>query len=38
MLESIKNKTIKLHDKIKLPDIEFLQWLTDLGMFHKKSL
>jgi hypothetical protein len=37
MLQSIKNFTLtKLHDKIKSPENEFQQWLTDLGMLHKK--
>ena len=38
MLKSIKNFTItKLHIKLNLPENEFQQWLTDLGMLHKKE-
>jgi hypothetical protein len=37
MLQSIKNFiSTKLPDKIKLPENEFQQWLTDLVMLHKK--
>jgi len=37
MLQSIKNFSLtKLHDQIKLPETEFQQWLTDLGMLHRK--
>ncbi|CAK5042125.1 unnamed protein product [Meloidogyne enterolobii] len=37
MLQSIKNFTLtKLYDKIKLPNDEFQQWITDLGMLHRK--
>ena len=38
MLDSLKNFTLtKLHVKLNLPENEFQQWLTDLGMLHKKT-
>ena len=38
MLQSLKNFTLtKLHVKLNLPENEFQQWLTDLGMLHKKT-
>ena len=37
MLDSLKNFTITaLHIKLNLPEQEFQQWLTDLGLLHKK--
>ena len=37
MLDSLKNFTLtKLHVKPNLPENEFQEWLTDLGMLHKK--
>ena len=38
MLNSLRNFTLtKLHVKLNLPENEFQQWLTDLGMLHKKE-
>ena len=38
MLDSLKNFTITaLHIKLNLPEQEFQQWLTDLGLLHKKE-
>ena len=38
MLQSLKNFTLtKLHVKLNSPENEFQQWLTDLGMLHKKG-
>ena len=37
MLQSIKNITLtKLNDQIKLPEDEFQQWITALGMLHRR--
>ena len=37
MLNFLRNFTLtKLHAKLNLPENEFQQWLTDLGMLHKK--
>ena len=37
MLDSLKNFTITaLHIKLNLSEQEFQQWLTDLGLLHKK--